>query len=148
VAESEPIGQGYRWMHQIGAGRLAQDGRLEVIAVRTPHIGGVVQAYRVVDGRLQVVASAGGYSSHQLGSANLDMALLADADGDGRLNVIVPTQGMDEVALLARRDDGFDELGRLALGGRLATNVAATQDVDGGIVLAAGTDDGRLRIFR
>ena len=148
VAESEPIGQGYRWLHQIGAGRLAPDGELEIIAVRTPHIGGSVEAYRLVDDRLELVASTSGYSSHQLGSANLDMALLADADGDGRLDVVVPTQSLDELAVLARTADGFSQLDRLALDGRLSTNVAATPTQGGGLVLAAGTDDGKLRIFR
>lgn len=148
VAESEPIGQSNRWLHQIGAGALAPDGELEIIAVRTPHIGGIVEAYRVVEDHLELVASTGGYSSHQLGSDNLDMALLADADGDGRLDVVVPTQAMDEIALLARTDDGFEELDRLTLDGRLLTNVAATPAADGGLVLAVGTDDGKLRIFR
>lgn len=148
VAESEPIGQGYRWLHQIGAGRLAPDGELEVIAVRTPHIGGIVEAYRFAGDRLELVASGPGYSSHQLGSANLDMALLADVDGNGRLDVVVPTQSMTELAGLARTEAGFEEIERLALGGRLVTNVAATPAADGSLALAVGTDDGRLRIFR
>lgn len=148
IAESEAIGQGYRWLHQIGAGRLAPDGVLEIIAIRTPHIGGVVEAYRLVDDRLELAASTSGYSSHQLGSANLDMALLVDADGDGRLDLVVPTQDMTELALLARTEDGFAELGRLALEGALVTNVAATQEADGGLAFAAGMADGRLRIFR
>ena len=116
--------------------------------MRTPHIGGIVEAYRTVDDRFELVASIEGYSSHQLGSANLDMALLADVDGDGRLDVVVPAQTFDELALLTRTDDGFEELGTLALDGRLRTNVAATPTIDGGLVLAVGTDDGRLRIFR
>lgn len=148
IAESDPIGQGSRWMHQIGVGRLAQDGEQEIIAVRTPHIGGIVEAYRVEGDRLELVAATSGYSSHQLGSVNLDMALLADTDGDGRLDVVVPTQSMDELALLARTDDGFEELGRLALDGRLLTNVAATPGQDGNIVLAVGTHAGTLRVFR
>ena len=148
VAESAPIGQGYRWLHQIGAGRLAPDGELEIIAVRTPHIGGIVEAYRFDDGRLELAASIPGYSSHQLGSPNLDMALLADTDGDGRLDVLVPTQAMTELASLARTEEGFEEIDRLALDGRLTTNVAATPTADGGLALAVGTDDGRLRVFR
>ena len=148
AAESDPIGQGYRWLHQIGAGHLAPDGALEIIAVRTPHIGGVVQAYRFLDGGLELAGSADGYSSHQLGSPNLDMALLADADGDGRLDVVVPVQSMDEIALLARTEDGFEELDRLGLDARLSTNIAATSSDDGGLVLAAGTSDGKLRLFR
>ncbi len=148
VAASEPIGQGYRWLHQVGAGPLGPVGEIEIIAVRTPHIGGIVEAYRLVDDRLELVASQPGYSSHRLGSSNLDMALLADADGDGRLDVVVPTQDMTALGVLARTADGFEEVASLPLFGMLATNVAATPDAEGNLVLAVGTDDGQLRIFR
>ena len=55
--------------------------------MRTPHIGGIVEAYRLVEDRFELVASQPGYRSHQLGSSNLDMALLADLVGDGRLEI-------------------------------------------------------------
>lgn len=148
IAASEPIGQGFRWLHQIGVGPTGPDGEVEIIAVRTPHIGGIVEAYRLVDDRLDKVASLPGFSSHRLGSTNLDMALLADADGDGRLEVVVPTQDMSRLGVLTRTPGGFELLATLPLDGTLATNVAATTDEDGRLVLAAGTNEGRLRILR
>jgi len=148
AGRSDAIGQGFRWMHQIGAAPMGPDGAVEVVAVRTPHIGGIVEAYRLVDGRLELVASLPGYSSHRLGSPNLDMALLADVDGDGQLDIVVPTQDMTTLGVLARSPDGLTEVGSLPLDGRLTTNVAATADADGALVFAAGTEDGRLRIFR
>jgi hypothetical protein len=148
VAESEPIGQGFRWLHQVAVAPLGPEGELEIIAVRTPHIGGVVEAYRLVGDRLERVAAIEGYSSHALGSANLDMALLADVDGDGRADVVVPTQDRRTLAVLARTAEGFEELERLDLGGELATNVAASPAATGDLVLAAGTSDGRLHVFR
>jgi hypothetical protein len=148
VAESEPIGRGFRWLHQLAAAPLGPGGETEIIVVRTPHIGGLVEAYRLSGDRLQRVAALEGYSSHVLGSPNLDMAVLADGDGDGRLEVIVPTQDHRALALLARTAGGFEELDRLALEGVLATNVSATPSATGGLVLAAGTADGRLHIFR
>jgi len=148
VAESDPIGRGYRWLHQVAAGSLGAAGEIEVVVVRTPHIGGVVETYRLIDGRLELAASQAGYSSHRLGSSNLDMALLADADGDGRLDVVVPTQDMTALGVLARTVDGFEEVASLPLDGQLVTNVAAATDAGGNLVLAAGTDDGRLRIYR
>lgn len=148
VAESDPIGRGYRWLHQVAAGSLGAGGEIEVVVVRTPHIGGVVETYRLIDGRLELAASQAGYSSHRLGSSNLDMALIADADGDGRLDVIVPTQDMTAIGVLARTVDGFEEVASLRLDGQLVTNIAATADAEGHLVLAAGTVDGRLRIYR
>ncbi len=148
VAESPPIGRGFRWMHQLASGPIGPGGEVEIVAVRTPHIGGVVEAYRLDRGRLVLVASQPGYSSHRLGSAELDMGLLADVDGDGRPEVVVPSQDMGALGVLSRSRDGFAEIGRLELQGTLATNVAATRTADGGLALAAGTTDGRLRIFR
>lgn len=148
TAYSEPIGQGFRWLHQIGAGPTGPDGEVEIIAVRTPHIGGIVEAYRLEDGRLKRVATRPGYSSHQNGSTNLDMALLADADGDGRLDLVVPTEDMRSLAVLTRVDDGFEEIDQRSLDGRLSTNVGAVVDAAGQLSLAVGTDAGSLRIFR
>lgn len=148
IGESEPIGQGFRWLHQIGVGATGPDGEIEVIAVRTPHIGGIVEAYQLHDGRFERVAAIEGYSSHVIGSPNLDMALLADTDADGQLEVIVPTQAMTELAILERTVDGFEERKRLPLDGQLATNVAAAVGRDGRLNLAVVTDDGKLRLFR
>ena len=148
LAESEPIGQGFRWLHQIGVGPTGPDGELEVIVVRTPHIGGVVEAYQLDGARFERVAAIEGYSSHVIGSANLDMALLADTDADGQLETVVPTQTMTELAVVERTDDGFAEVMRLPLEGRLASNVAAAVSRDGRLSLAVATDAGRLRIFR
>jgi len=148
IAGSEPIGQGFRWLHQIGVGPTGPDGELEIIAVRTPHIGGVVEAYQLDGDRLERVAAIDGYSSHVIGSANLDMALLADTDADGQLEIVVPTQAMTELAVLERTEEGFAEVMRLPLEGRLASNVAAAVGRDGRLSLAVATDDGRLRIFR
>ena len=148
LAESDAIGQGFRWLHQIGVGPTGPQGEVEVIAVRTPHIGGVVEAYRLDGDRFERVATIEGYRSHVIGSPNLDMALLADTDADGRLEVIVPTQAMTELAILERTGRGFAEVARLPLEGQLATNVAAAVDGEGRLSLAAATEDGRLRIFR
>ena len=148
VAESQAIGRGFRWRHQIGAGAVGPDGEIELLSVRTPHIGGIVEAFRLVGDRLELVATAGGFSSHRIGSANLDMALLADVDGDDRLELVVPTDEMTALGVLRRTPDGFEVVALLPLGARLVTNVAATMDPGGGLVLAAGTDDGRLRVFR
>lgn len=147
VAESEPIGQGYRWLHQLGVGATGPDGETEIISVRTPHIGGVVEAHQLRDGRLERVATQPGYSSHLIGSRNLDMALLADTDADGRSEVVVPTQDMTALGVLTRTGDGFRLLDTLPLDGRLASNLAAAVDADGQLHLAVGTSDGRVRVF-
>lgn len=148
VGESDPIGQGSRWRHQIAVGPVGPEGEIELLSVRTPHIGGIVEAFQLVDDKLELTASVRGFSSHRIGSPNLDMALLADVDGDGRLELVVPTDDMTRIAALRRTVDGFELVAQLPLDGRLASNIAATPDRNGRLVLAAATEDGRLRIFR
>lgn len=145
-AQSDPIGQGNRWRNQLGAAPLGPNGELEIVDIRTPHLGRVVEYFRIVDDRLELVASASGYTTHQLGSRNLDLGLIVDADADKRPEVVVPTSDLTALAVLKRDATGVNELGRVELDSTLATNLA-TQWINGQAWLAAGTADNRLLIF-
>ena len=147
-AEGPPIGQGNRWRHQIGAGPVGPESEFEIVSVRTPHIRGIAQLYRLVGDELKIVAEASGVTSHHIFSRNMDMALLADADGDGTIELVAPTQDLERLAGLRRDRNGAQIVWTVALGGRLQTNVAAVSTPEGGLALAAGTDDGRLRIWQ
>ena len=70
AALGEPIGAPNRWM------AVTTDGR-RLLAVHTPHIGGVLYEY-VRDGNaLRARRIADGYSTHALGSRELDLAAWA-----------------------------------------------------------------------
>ena len=125
LAESPPIGRGNRWRNQMAIAPVGPNGEIEVIDVRTPHIGGTVEYFRLQDGELvRVAASAPNYTSHEIGSRNLDLAVVFDATGDGQLNVIVPSKDRQQLAVLVRTDGGVDEVARRELPGRLLTNIA------------------------
>ena len=47
VALGPPIGRANRWRNQLGAGPTGPNGEIEVIDVRVPHIGGVVEYFRI-----------------------------------------------------------------------------------------------------
>ncbi len=73
IAESEPIGTGFRWLHQIAVAPFGPDGEFEIAVIETPHVGGIAKFYRLDGDRLVLTASrAGGYMSHVNGSRNLD----------------------------------------------------------------------------
>ncbi len=146
-ASGPPIGRGNRWRHQIAVAPLGAGGELELVAVRTPHIGGVVEFYRLAGGELEIVAELGGYTSHVIGTRNLDLALAADADGDGQVELVVPTQERTELAGVARTAGGAAEAWRVPLPGRITTNVAAVELPGGRLDLAVGTAEGVLRIW-
>ncbi len=147
VAESDPIGQSGRWRHQIAVAPFGPNGEIELVDVRTPHIRGVVEYFSMRDGRLELVASIDGYSSHTIRSRNLDMAVAFDADGDGQAELVVPNQSKDELAVLKRVGDGVGVVETLPLDGVLSSNLMAVEAVDGRVILAAVTADGRLIIW-
>ncbi len=146
-ASGEPIGQGFRWRHQLAVGQFIEGGLQEIAVVRTPHIGGVIEVYAVNEDRLTIQAELSGYSSHQIGSRNLDSALAADFDGDGRLEIVVPDQAQTALAGIQYTDMELDVVWEVPLGGRLTTNLAAIRLADGRLALGAGHDRNQLRLW-
>ena len=91
LAEGPPIGRGFRWRHLIAVGPFGPGGETEIAVVRTPHIGGVLEMYRLQDEGLVIVDSlAGPFGSHALRSRNLDMAVAGDFDRDGQPEIVLP----------------------------------------------------------
>jgi hypothetical protein len=80
VAAGPTIGTGYRWRHQLVVAPFGPRGELELASVLTPHIGGIVEFYRMIGDELKIVARVPGYSSHTIGSRNLDRAIAGDLD--------------------------------------------------------------------
>ncbi len=149
VAESEAIGLGNRWRNLLAVAPVGPNGEIEVIDIQTPHIGGILQYFRANGDQLELVASARTFSTHTIGSRNLDLGIVTDADGNGQLDVVVPTQGMDQLVAITRDDaaeGGTREVGRVDLSGTLVTNLAAAEN-DSGVSYAAGTSDGTLTVW-
>ncbi len=138
--EGPPVGRGSRWRHQIGVGPVGPAGETEIVVVRTPHLGGIVEFYRHTDAGPEIVATVTGLTSHVLGSRNLDLALIADADGDGALEVVAPTQDRQWLAGVRRTDTGAVVGWQVPLEGTLVTNLAAITRNDE-LWLAAGRED-------
>ncbi len=141
------IGRGYRWRHQLAWGAFGPEGEMELVDVLTPHIGGVVEFYQYDGDALNIVASLPGYTSHVIGSRNLDMAVAGDFNGDGQLEIVLPNQERTRIAGIQHMAEGAQEVWSLPLDGTLVTNLAAVTLPDGNLALAAGTDDGRLRVW-
>ncbi|RMG84427.1 MAG: hypothetical protein D6712_11280, partial [Chloroflexi bacterium] len=141
------IGRAYRWRHQLAFGPFGPNGEMELIDVLTPHIGGVVEWFRYQDGALVRVASLSGYTSHVINTRNLDMAVAGDFNGDGLPEVVLPNQERTALSGIQRTADGAEVVWTLPLEGRLSSNLAALTLEDGNLMLAAGLDDGRIRVW-
>lgn len=147
IAQSDPIGTGYRWLHLLSAGPYGEDGSIEVVVVRTPHIGGVLQYYRLSGNRLVVEHQRPGFSTHRIGSRNLWMFAAGDFDGDPGYEVLLPDQSFRHLHAVKRTKSGSSVVTSVELPGRLTTNIAATVTGAGNLVIAAGTDRRILRVW-
>ena len=146
LAESTPIGRGFRWIHRLAYAPLGPDGEMELAAVRTPHIGGVLEYYRLQDDRLKRVHAERGFSTHRIGSRNLATALAGDFLNLGRAGLLLPLQSMRELAVVYRTSRGADLLHRIPLSGAMSTNLAHMAH-QGRTALALGTAKKRVHLF-
>ena len=150
LAESAPIGRGNRWRNQLAVAPIGPAGELEVIDVQTPHIDGITQFFRVGGDQLNRVTFQTGFTSHVIGSRNLDLGIVVDADGDDTLEVVLPTDDLSALGILRRveAEAGVEVVDTIALPGQLTTNIAVSPPLaNGAVSLAAGTADNVLRIW-
>ncbi|NQW18814.1 MAG: hypothetical protein HQ478_15180 [Chloroflexi bacterium] len=148
IARGPAIGRGGRWRHQIAVAPFGPDGEIEIVDVLTPHIGGIVEFFQIQGDELVQTASVRGYSSHRIGSRNLDMAAAADFDGDGNVELLVADQHGTRLAAIRHTANGAEEVWSLNLSARLATNLGVVTTDGGAIEVAAGLEDGTVLIWR
>lgn len=148
-AEADPIGRPNRWLNPVGAGDVDGDGKTELLAVVTPHIGGTLVAYRMDGAKLVEAYRVPGFSNHAIGSTDLGLSTVADFDGDGIADALVPDPTMKIMVLVTFADgnpvvaEAFREPDRIA-------HRALIVDVDGDKVpeLVYGLADGAVVVRR
>jgi len=147
LAAGPAIGRGYRWRHQLVVAPFGPDGELELADVLTPHIGGVVEFYQLAGDELEIVAQVPGYSSHVLGSRNLDMAVAGDFDGDGQIELLLPDQARTSLAAIRRQPGGAEVAWTVPIGDKVSTNLATVLFPDGTLAVGAGHEGNQLRLW-
>jgi|GEM_PF-293305 len=141
------IGQGFRWRHQLAVAPFGPNGELELVDVRTPHIGGIVE-FRALEEELPIVGTVPGYTSHVNRSPNIDMAAASDFDSDGMVELLLPNQQRDRLAAITRTETGAEVDWEIDLNGTLTTNLAMSRSMTGRVTVAAGLSNGMLRIWK
>jgi len=147
IAVGPAIGQGFRWRHQLAVAPFGPSGEIELADVLTPHIGGVVEFYRLNGDHLEIKARLSGFSSHAIRSRNLDMALAADLDGDGQTELVVPDQAQQTLNGVRRTPAGAEVAWTVPVGGRISSNLAGVSLSNGQMVLGVGYDSQMLRLW-
>lgn len=147
IAESEPIGQGGRWRNQLAVAPVGPNGEVEIVDVRKPHATGEVEYLRLLEGSLVVVADEPGFTNHVIRTQNLDRGIIADADGDGQLDVIVLTRSLTEIAVITRVEGGVETRMLTTLDAEVSSNISAAELPTGTVSFAVGTEDGQIRVW-
>jgi len=144
LAQAPPIGTGGRWLHQLAVGQLGPNGETEIVEIRLPHVGGVVQYYRYINedniGELKMVASTSAYTSHDIRTRNFDRAVVADFNGDGIPELAVQNQAKDALMGLQRTVGGVEEVWAVSLSSPVHSNIGVSCSRSGIREISFGTE--------
>ena len=92
LVATPPIGRANRWLAPVGIADFNNDGALDIAYVQTPHIGGILKVWSMVDNEFQQIAQARGFSNHGIGSTRVSTAKIADFNNDGVVDIALPDQ--------------------------------------------------------
>ena len=113
AAQSAAIGTPKRWLNPVGVADLDGDGRAEIAAVITPHIGGMLKVYRRKGGDLVEIAALGGFSNHVYGTTELSLSTPLSISG--RMRLLVPDATRRYLRVIALENGRLVESGRCEL---------------------------------
>lgn len=143
LAEGQPIGRPNRWLNPVGVGDFDGDGQKELAYVETPHIGGTLRIVRWENDQLIELYSAPGFSNHAIGTPELQLSAVLDADGDGITDLVVPNTLRNVLRVVTFKGGKFEELFPVELGApmtRLLSDYASMRALIA--VLSDGTTAG------
>ena len=114
LGEAPPIGRSNRWLNPAGVEDYDGDGVNEIAVIRTPHIGGILILYHWDQSGRQIVEETrqSGYSTHAIGSRDLDLAFSYDWNGDGVIDLLLPDQSRTVLVAVSMAGGVFEEIDR------------------------------------
>jgi hypothetical protein len=91
VAETPPTGSPHTWINPAGIADFNDDGQLNIAYVQMPHVLGRLRLWTMQSGKLVEIASLPDTSNHTAGSREIGLAAVADFDGDGVMDLAIPS---------------------------------------------------------
>ena len=122
-AESDPVGQSYRWLNIVSAADFDGDGQVEIAAVITPHLGAVLRLFRLAKNRLVPVAEVQGFSNHGIGMRSMGLSAVLDVNDDGIKDIVLPDAQRSTLRIVTFAGGIFRELYRFPMRGNITGNM-------------------------
>lgn len=137
-AQAPAIGLGNRWLN------LFASHKDMAFAIRTPHIGGPLQRYRLTQDALDIEAFDLGVTNHIIAARNLDLAIVLQAN-EQRQSLAAVSQDLHHVQFIIC-SSLCEATDRKELTGRLSSNLALIS-LAGQSLLAAADSQARLWLW-
>jgi hypothetical protein len=109
------LGNPNEWMNIAGIATYLGMSTPEIAVVVTPHKHGKLAFLKLVRGRLIVVTVQPGFSNHVFGSAETRLSASADVDGNGTVELALPSQDRTKLKIVSLTREGIKELASLNL---------------------------------
>ncbi|HEX5213596.1 MAG TPA: VCBS repeat-containing protein [Pseudolabrys sp.] len=147
VAETPPLGAPHRWLDPAGIADFTGDGKPHLTLVRQPHVVGVLELWSWNGGAFRKIAELPDIANHIAGTRAIDMAAVADFDGDKIPDIAAPSLDRTHLRIVSFAPHPR-EIASVTLPAAAATNLGLVAQGAGPPGIAVGLADGSLAVIR
>ena len=141
IAETPPTGSARTWINPAGIADFDGDGHLDIAYVQMPHVLGRLRVWTLRAGELIQIASMQDTSNHVAGTKDLGLAVVADFDGDGIMDLAIPSLDRRTLRFVSFKG-GAHEIARKPLPSPAVSDFQLEMD-NGKPIVVVGLGNGR-----